>query len=254
MSKTSQKQQVVEFLKSIETGASGPLAYAGTYKQHNLGVPDGVAGLGAVLKMLPKGSARVNTVRVLQDGDFVVTHTDYDFFGPKIGFDVFRFENGKIEEHWDNLQEKPKGANPSGRTMIDGPTEVTDLDKTQENKKRVRGFVEDVLLGGRMERLADYCKGDRYLQHNPQIGDGLTALGGALQALAKQGRAIQYDRVHRVLGEGNFVLVMSEGRFGKNATSYYDLFRVENGFIAEHWDVIETIAPRDQWKNENGKF
>jgi predicted SnoaL-like aldol condensation-catalyzing enzyme len=47
----------------------------------------------------------VNTVRVLQDGDFVATHTEYNFFGPKAGFDIFRFENGLIVEHWNNLQE-----------------------------------------------------------------------------------------------------------------------------------------------------
>jgi predicted SnoaL-like aldol condensation-catalyzing enzyme len=31
-------------------------------------------------------------------------------------------------------------------------------------------------------------------------------------------------------------------------------FRVERGTIAEHWDTIETIAPRDTWQNTNGKF
>ncbi|MCY1041606.1 nuclear transport factor 2 family protein [Corallococcus sp. bb12-1] len=67
--------------------------------QHNLGAADGLAGFGALLQALPKGSARVNTMRVFQDGDFVFAHTDYDFFGPKIGFDLFRFEDGKIVEH-----------------------------------------------------------------------------------------------------------------------------------------------------------
>ena len=37
-------------------------------------------------------------------------------------------------------------------------------------------------------------------------------------------------------------------------TSYYDLFRVENGKIAEHWDVMETIAPESEWKHQNGKY
>jgi predicted SnoaL-like aldol condensation-catalyzing enzyme len=53
---------------------------------------------------------------------------------------------------------------------------------------------------------------------------------------------------------GNFVLVVSEGGFANKATSFYDLFRVENGKIAEHWDTIEAIAPRAKWKNTDGKF
>jgi predicted SnoaL-like aldol condensation-catalyzing enzyme len=250
----SHKEKAVAFLKAIETGDTAPLAYVGKYTQHNLAVPDGLDGLGAVLKMLPKGSARVSTVRAFQDGDFVFTHTDYDFFGPKIGFDVFRFENGKIAEHWDNLQEKPASPNPSGRTMTDGPTEVGDLSDTEANKALVRAFIEDVLLHGRMEKVGAYVDGDHYIQHNPQIGDGLAALGAALEALAKQGLAIRYDRIHRVLGEGNFVLCVSEGSFGGKPTAYYDLFRVANGKIAEHWDVIESILPRAEWKNQNGKF
>lgn len=248
------KQKAIEFLASIQSGDTKPLAYAGRYVQHNLAVPDGVAGLGAVLELLPKGSARVRTVRAFEDGDFVVTHTDYDFFGPKIGFDVFRFEDGKIAEHWDNLQETPANPNPSGRTMIDGPVEVTDLDRTEPNKARARAFVENVLLAGRLEAAREYCDGDRYLQHNPHLSDGLAALGEGLKAFAAQGMAIRYDRIHRVLGEGNFVLVVSEGRVGERPTAFYDLFRLENGDIAEHWDVMQEIAPRADWKHENGKF
>ena len=115
---TNDKQKVTDLLKSIETGAAEPVAYINPskYIQHNLAVGDGLAGFGAVLQLLPKGSAKVNTVRVFRDGEYVFAHTDYDFFGPKAGFDIFRFENGQIVEHWDNLQEKPTMPNPSGRT------------------------------------------------------------------------------------------------------------------------------------------
>lgn len=250
------KAQVVALLKAIETGESAPVAVVNQnkYIQHNLAVADGLTGFGAALAALPKNSAKVNTVRVFKDGDFVFTHTDYNFFGPKIGFDIFRFEDGKIVEHWDNLQQTPPQPNPSGRTMVDGPTTAGDLDKTDANKKLVAAFVDDILVNGRLGRLAGYFAGDNYRQHNPQIGDGLSGLGAALQAMAKAGITMKYSKVHKVLGEGNFVLTVSEGEFAGKPTSFYDLFRVEGGKIAEHWDTIETIPPRAEWKNANGKF
>ncbi len=250
------RTQVKELLKSIETGEAGPAAVVNPtmYIQHNLAVGDGLAGFGAVLQALPKGSAKVDTVRLLEDGDFVVAHTDYNFFGPKIGFDIFRFEDGKIVEHWDNLQEKPADPNPSGHTMTDGPAEPRDLDKTDANKKLVQSFVEDVLVAGNLAKLASYFDGDNYTQHNPHIADGLSGLGKALEALAKQGIAMKYAKIHKVLGEGDLVLVVSEGEFGGKHTSFYDLFRVKDGKIAEHWDTIETIPAKSEWKNQNGKF
>ncbi len=253
---TTNKEKVMALLKAIETGASEPVGYINpnNYIQHNLAVADGLAGFGAVLQALPKGSAKVNTVRAFEDGDFVFTHSDYNFFGPKIGFDIFRFEDGQIVEHWDNLQETPATPSPSGHTMIDGATELKDLDKTAANKALVKNFIDDVLVNGKMEKLVGYFDGDNYIQHNPKISDQLSGLGAALETLGKQGIFLKYSTVHKVLGEGNFVLVVSEGHFGKDHNAFYDLFRVENGKIAEHWDVIEPIPTKETWKNNNGKF
>jgi predicted SnoaL-like aldol condensation-catalyzing enzyme len=252
----SYKQKVVDLLKSIETNESKPVSYINPnqYTQHNLAIADGLSGFGAVLAALPANSAEVNTVRAFQDGNYVFTHTEYNFFGPKIGFDIFRFEDDLIVEHWDNLQETPKTTNPSGRTMIDGALEITDHSKSEANKTLVTNFVTDILLNGEMSKLQSYFNGDHYIQHNPSIADGLSGLGAALEALAKQGIQMKYEKVHHVLGEGNFVLVVSEGSFAEQHTSFYDLFRVENGKIAEHWDTIEAIPTKDTWKNNNGKF
>jgi len=250
------KDKVVALLKSIETGDMGPIAYVNPekYIQHNLMVGDGLEGFGEALSHLPEGSARVNTVRAFEDGDYVFTHTDYDFFGPKIGFDVFRFEDGLIVEHWDNLNTTASEPNPSGRTEIDGPTAVQDLDKTAENKELVENFVNDILINDKMEKLAQYFDGDSYIQHNANVADGLSGLGAAIEEMTKQGMTMRYDKVHKILGQGNFVLVMSEGEFAGKDASYYDLFRVENGKIAEHWDVVEEILTEDARMNDNGKF
>lgn len=250
------KEKVIALLKSIETGDTAPIAFihADKYKQHNLAIQDGLAGFGNALAALPKGSARVQTIRAFQDGDYVFTHTDYNFFGPKIGFDIFRFEDGKIVEHWDNLAETPAQANPSNRTMTDGTTALADQEKTAANKTLVEQFVRDVLMGQAPDKLTSYFDGDKYIQHNPAIADGLSGLGAALAEMAKQGVTMTYDRIHKVLGEGNFVLVVSEGSFAGKHVSFYDLFRVEAGKIAEHWDVIEALLPQAEWQHQNGKF
>lgn len=252
----NKKQQILALLKGLETRDPAPVAIINPskYIQHNLGAADGLAGFAELLQHLPEGSVKVSPGRVFQDGDFVFTHTQYEFFGPKVGFDIFRFEDGKVVEHWDNLQERPGTPNPSGHSMIDGPTSATDLEKTEQNKALVRDFINAILVNGQMERLASFFDGDHYVQHNPGAADGLTGLGAALKALAEKGLTIKYDRIHRVLGEGNFVLVVSEGTLGGQATSFYDLFRVENGRLAEHWDTLESIPPRSAWKNANGKF
>ena len=66
--------------------------------------------------------------------------------------------------------------------------------------------------------------------------------------------SFKYDKLHMIFGEGNFVLTASEGEIGGVHSSFYDLFRVENGKIVEHWDTIEAIPSKETWKNTNGKF
>ena len=132
--------------------------------------------------------------------------------------------------------------------------EITDLDKTEANRETVKNFLYDVMQGNNSAKTPDYFDGDTYIQHNSNIADGLSGLGAALESLGKQGIAMIYDKVHQVLAQGNFVLAVSEGTFGGAPTAYYDLWRVENGKITEHWDVMETIAEKSTWANENGKF
>ena len=106
--------RVTTLLKSLETRDLRPLAYIGsTYTQHNLQVADGPAGVRDLVLHPPAGTT-VHTVRMFADGDYVVAQTDYNFGGPKVGFDVFRFDGDKIVEHWDNLHDKCAAPNPSG--------------------------------------------------------------------------------------------------------------------------------------------
>ncbi len=227
------------------------------YIQHNPAYGTGAEAFIGSVAYLASAPVKttVNNIRAFEDGDRVFLQTVYNFAGSgeQVAFDIFRFDlDGKIAEHWDNLSAKTE-ANPSGHTQIDGTLVKKDVDK-EETRRIVAAFVGDVLRGENPDKITSYFDGDNYIQHNSAIADGLSGLGAALEALAKQGIQMIYHKTHFVLADGDHALAVSEGTFGGVPTSYYDLFRVENGKIAEHWDVMETIAEKDTWQNQNGKF
>ncbi|MFN3199934.1 MAG: nuclear transport factor 2 family protein [Bradymonadia bacterium] len=252
---SKRKQAIRTLLKGIESGdpAAAAVVNEAKYIQHNPQTHEGSEGLAALFARLSKTNPRVNIVRIFSDGDFVFGHTEYDFSTRRIGFEVFRFEGDQAVEHWDNIQPR-KGPNPAGRSMVDGPTEVVDLPHTEANRARVVDFVREVLIARRPERIAEFVDVDRFVEHNPGMTDDLSALREALTAPEGSADAIDYRQQHRVLAEGNFVLSVCEGAVGGEHSALYDLFRLEAGKIVEHWDTTEHVAPRSEWKNDNGKF
>lgn len=253
-------EKAIALINTFATGdtetAKGLLSEG--YIQHNLAYGTGRDAFIGSVSYLASASVKttVRNIRAFQDGDKVFLQTVYNFAGAgeQVAFDIFRFDvDGKIVEHWDNLAALA-APNPSGRTQTDGTVTVTDLDKTEANRELVKNFLYDVIQGKRPEKTPGYFDGDSYLQHNTGIADGLSGLGAALAALAQQGIQMIYDKTHMVMAQGNFVLAVSEGTFGGAPTAYYDLWRVENGKIVEHWDVMETIADQSTWQNPNGKF
>lgn len=250
----SKRDLLQRFLKGIETGDAMAAAVVNEekYIQHNPQTHEGSEGIASLFARLSKTSPKVSFKRVFEDGDFAFAHIEYNFSSLRAAFEVFRFEDGQAIEHWDNIQPL-RGPNKSGRGMFDGATEILDQDKTEVNRGIARAFVQEVLIGGQFERLPDFLD-DNLIQHSPDLADGIEALRSALM-LTEGGQAqLVYERLHRVLAEGNFVLCVSEGQRLGTHTSFYDLFRVEAGCIAEHWGTVETIPPREDWKNDNGKF
>lgn len=229
------------------------------YIQHNPHVPTGLAPVLGFLQPLKESGISATTHRILQDGDYIILHNEYKnakLFGGDhlIAFDVWRMQDGKVAEHWDNLTAVTP-TNPSGRTQVDGATEITDRDKTEANKAVIKGFIDEVLLGGKGEKVAEYINPTKYLQHNSQVADGLEGFGAAMKYFAENGMVMTYEKTHKILGEGNFVLAMSEGKFGKAPgvhVAFYDLFRLKDGKIVEHWDVIQDIPA--EMAHKNGKF
>jgi predicted SnoaL-like aldol condensation-catalyzing enzyme len=251
------KDKTQAISKSIETGARHPLHWIDSrrYIQHNVMLGDGLGPLLEYFDTLPPGRSAVNPVRAIEDGDISLAHIEYRIepYGHVVGFEIHRWEAGRIVEHWDNLQPIPDGTNPSGHTVLDGPTEVVDIDRTVANKELVADFVQEVLIGRSVRRLSHYLSDDSYIQHNPFWGDGAEQL---IKLIGTQHgpTSVVHQQLHRVIGEGNFVATLSQGIVDNQDAAIFDMFRVASGRVTEHWDVIELIPARAEWKNDNGKF
>jgi predicted SnoaL-like aldol condensation-catalyzing enzyme len=249
----SNKDKAIALLNSLETKDTVGPGYISNerYKQHNLIIADNKPGFLALQKWLPADN-KVNVVRAFEDGDYVFINAEYSLQGGMVGMDIFKFKDGKAIEHWDNLQMKPT---PAGtHTMTDGPTTATDLDKTAANKKLIRKFVQEVFVDGHLAKLDNYIEGESFVEHHPGFGDGLSGLKKGFADMQAKGITLKYTAIHQVLGEGNFCMVQGEGVLAGKPIALYDLYRIENGKIAEHWDAIEEIPAKETWKNPNGKF
>ena len=223
------------------------------YIQHNPQAPDGRAGLIGFSKYLASSGTmnKATVVRALSQDNLVALHVVYEFGDAKMAaFDLFRFEDGIAVEHWDGLQPWVEKT-VSGRSMTDGPTDITDIDKTDENRALVTNFVNDILVNGQFDKITNYI-GDVYHQHNPNVGDGLEGLNTFVTYLQENKISFRYTKVHNVVAEGNFVLVQNEGEFGGKPTAFYDLFRVANGKIVEHWDTVQEVPA--EMAHSNGMF
>lgn len=228
------------------------------YTQHSTGVRDGVEGFleffEPFLKRNPKRDIQI--VRGWADGQYVFLQAYQnlnDGVAEWVTTDFFDTdENDKIIEHWDVIA-KYTGANPSGRTPIDGATEITDLDKTEENKQLVKNLIKDGLMrGGNPENLPKYISEEKYIQHNKEVADGLEHF----QKLASMpNRPLNYEEIVLLVGQGNFVATLCRANWndGKVNQDYaqVDIFRIENGKVVEHWDNVEPVTENDV---NSGKF
>lgn len=256
----TKKQTVGTFLGAVlqqDVATMRKLANA-DYIQHNPYIPTGLDPFIQMLPVLKQHGTTAQNIRMFEDGDYVFMHNIWRNAKPfgadeMVSFDIIRLDrNGKVAEHWDAMTPLVKQT-ASGRTQTDGPTAVEDLAKTAANKALAVSFIEDVLMGKNPGKITDYISAQQYHQHNPDVKDGLSGIVDAMQKLTAQNNMFQYKKIHKVLGEGNFVLSISEGAWGGKPRVFYDLFRVQNGKLVEHWDVIQEI-PTQGLANNNSMF
>lgn len=245
------------YLHGIKDGKMSVVdEYTGNrYTQHSTGVKDGAQGFKDFFKdFLERTTDRdIQVIRTIEDGNFVFVHVyqDIDNGSAKwITTDLFDTDgNDKLIEHWDVISAyvEPKDT-LSGNDMILGDFTLKDLDKTEDNKALVRRFIVDVFQNRNHSNLTHYISEKTYIQHNPNVPNGIEAVK---EFLADQD--FNYDFVFKVIGQGNHVMSYSKATFNGQELAVFDIFRIENGLIVEHWDNMEPIPNREEWAN-TGKF
>jgi predicted SnoaL-like aldol condensation-catalyzing enzyme len=205
--------------------------------QHSPIVPDDRIGLRSTIVQLKTVGLRYHIVRAIADGEWVVFHAHCDGVSQHlVAFNLFRVQDDRIIEHWEVVQPRIADADTvHGRSVVGGPHLLTDLDRTNDNKKLVRRLMEQVFIGGEDPASGDFFEGDTLIQYSPHIPDGMDGL----RSMVSQAR--KYDSLHLLVAEGNFVWAQSGGSAGGKPYVFNDLFRVENGKVVEHWDTVGEI-------------
>ena len=226
------------------------------YTQHSTGVPDGKEGFIEFFEdFLERTPDReIEILRAWEDGRYLFLSALQILNGGEarwVTADIFDTDSeGRMIEHWDIIQEFATET-ASGSSMVDGPTEPTDLHLTEQNKQLVARFIADVLGSGKTDRIGEFVHAD-VIQHNPAMANGLDVLEGALEQMSAAGTPVVYAQIHRVVGCGDMVATLSEATIGEDV-AIIDIFRVADGKIAEMWDVMEPIPSPEVAKN-SGKF
>ncbi|MFD3614689.1 nuclear transport factor 2 family protein [Streptomyces sp. NPDC058676] len=231
------------------------------YIQHNPLAPDGPEAMKAfgagMREQFP--DATFDVLRVISEGDLVLLHSRGVLVPGTPGmavFDIFRFQDGKIAEHWDILQEVPEAtANGNdmfstlSRPQVEGPGERW---FTAYNKKLVTAFVDQLLVRKDLTAIDTYV-GPEYHQHSPNFPDGVAGVKAGAGAYFEQFPQLTITP-KRIIAEGDLVAVHSHyvETPGERGRAVIDLFRVRDGKIVEHWDAVQDVP--ETAANDNTMF
>lgn len=250
------------------------------YIQHNPNVPTGRAGFVEFFSKIRKPKnpipAALENPPVVKGakGDFVwliFEREDKDPRDPSKtyhsnSFDVLRIQNGKVQEHWDSAQKMPgSGAVKTGVSPKPPMQWNTGKLSKEEEKTLALGTEElkDMLQYGHLE-LADKTMDPGYIQHNPNVPQGrdgfkqfMSRIPGRRPEDAKPIQAEWLNPPVLTLVEGPYCLFMWD-RKAKDPDdasreytwNHFDVVRVENGFIKEHWDEARINPPQPAGKKQ----
>ena len=137
-------------------------------------------------------------------------------------------------------------------SFLSSPAFAADAATQEANKKAVLEFYEAALNQKDFDAAAKYF-GPRYIQHNPTAPDGIEGFKAFLSFLREKFPDSRSE-IKRAFAEGDYVIlhVHAVRETGTRGRAIVDIFRLENGKIVEHWDVVQEMP--EKAANNNGMF
>jgi predicted SnoaL-like aldol condensation-catalyzing enzyme len=132
------------------------------------------------------------------------------------------------------------------------PALAADAKQMEENKKTVAALYDAALNQKDFDAASKYL-GNRYTQHNPLAADGPEGLK-AFIAFLKDKFPNNRSEIKRIFADGDYVIVHVHAvrEPGTRGNAIIDIFKLENGKVVEHWDVVQPIP--EKAANNNGMF
>lgn len=128
---------------------------------------------------------------------------------------------------------------PDSHTPLDGAPELRDLDRTAENGRLATELVDAVHIHGDLDAIARSVADD-FVRHNV-LGAGADGYVAFAQHLRAIGHLANPGRLHQTFAGGTFALVLRENHIDDGTNRFFDLFRLADGRVVQHWDDIEPI-------------
>ncbi len=235
------KQLILDFYSQVI--GQRDINYAHTiiaedYIQHNPFIQSGRAGVIAVLEQLKQvpqdpNAAANNTLWVMNEGNLLGTYLKVDFMGKKqIVMDLFRVDQGLIVEHWDAIQETDT---PRFMEIPAIPEMINEVKTTNiyQNKHRVQTYLREVWQKQQYQLLDEFV--------SPNVAFYHPAMGKKEDKLQAYQQSITLQKAHRVIAEGDFVMVQCSAAIQGEASVLYLIYRLEQGKIAEGWSASQSV-------------
>jgi predicted SnoaL-like aldol condensation-catalyzing enzyme len=140
--------------------------------------------------------------------------------------------------------------NPANTSVSTTPSHHSTSALTEQNKKIVVDFYEGVFSKHQVQTYSDRYIGTQYIQHNPYVADGKAPFVNYFTQYFKEHPDAK-NTIKRVVAEGDLVVlhVHSTQNAQDRGEAVVDIFRVEQGKIVEHWDVIQSIPAESANRN-----